>query len=588
MVTAVAYYPSLKGGFVLDDTWLLTDNPLIKAPDGLLRFWNIFESHDAWPMTNTSFWLEWRLWGMSSSGYHVTNLLLHIGEACLIWSILERLAIPGALLAALLFAVHPVNVESVAWISQRKNLLALLFLLLSIRWYVGGATEAPTRRRSIRSNYDAWYWLSLIAFVLAMLSKGSVAVLPLILLGITWWQRPLTRTDFIRTAPFFAVSFVLVPLNIWLQTRVMDPALRPGLIERVAGAGAVIWFYLYKALLPVHLVFVYPQWHIRPEQPSWWVPLIAAAGVTILLWWYRESWGRPLLFAWGYFVVALAPVLGLTDITFMEHTLVADHYQHVALIGVVALAGAGWGTWKEHTTGMPHWLPSLTASAVVCVLGILTWRQAHIYTDSLTLYQTTLQQNPESWMMRNNLCSVLSDAGRLDEAIEHCEYALRLKPDEPSAHNNLGNALLGRVQTQQALDHFKEALRLRPDFPQAHNNLGNALRDGKQTSQAIEHYQEALHLKPDYAAAHDNWGMALAQSGHPDEAVRQFEESLRLDPNSYKAHNNLGITLAQLNRTQEAIDQFELALRINPNFSEARRNLGIALDMKKKAAGAAE
>jgi len=320
-LTAVAYAPALRGGFVLDDNILLTDNRLIKASDGVYRFWLTTESIDYWPVTNTDLWLEWRLWGMQATGYHVTNLLLHIIAALLIWAVLRRMAIPGAFLAALLFAVHPVNVESVAWIAQRKSVLAMVFFLLSILAYLIADERTGSRARA--STARRWYWFSVAAFAVAMLSKGSVAILPLLLLLIVWWSRPLTRADVARSAPFFAIAVVLVGVNMWFQTHGTGLEFRTATpTERLLGAATAVWFYLYKALLPVHLAFIYPRWQIRSEQLRWWIPLGAWAVTTFILWRYRTRWGRPFCFAWAAFGVALVPVLGFTDVAFMEHSLV--------------------------------------------------------------------------------------------------------------------------------------------------------------------------------------------------------------------------------------------------------------------------
>ncbi len=337
LVACVVYWPSLTGGFLWDDDVLLTGNALVKSADGLYRMWFTTEAVDYWPLTNSSFWLEWRLWGMNPIGYHVTNLILHVASATLAWAILRRLQIPGAFLAALIFVAHPVNVESVAWIAQRKNTLSMLFFLLSILWYFKHDldTQAPGRAR--------WYGLSLLAFVLAMLSKGSVVVLPLMLLLIAWWRRRrITSSDLARTLPFFVVGVGLTLVNIWVQTRGVQETIRHAtLVERALGAGAVTWFYLWKAVLPINLTFVYPRWTIHASDLRWWCPLLAALLVTGLLVWRRHTpWGRPLLFAWAFYGLALAPVMGFADVYFMKYSLAADHYQYIALLGVSACAGA--------------------------------------------------------------------------------------------------------------------------------------------------------------------------------------------------------------------------------------------------------
>ena len=282
-IAFVAYYPSLSGGFIWDDRLYLTECELIKAPDGLYRFWFTTDPIDYWPVSNSSLWFEWRLWGMNPAGYRVTNLVLHVCVALLIWAVLNKLAIPGAFLAALLFVVHPVNVESVAWIAQRKGLLAMVFLLLSILWYLRADAERRTtdEEREKTASISFYYWLSLAAFLLALLSKGSVALLPIVLLGTVWWvRRTITLADVLAMIPFFAVAAVLTVVNIWFQKQHAGAGIRfAGFDERLAGAGATVWFYLSKALLPIDLVFVYPLWKIHTADALWWLPLCAAVGV---------------------------------------------------------------------------------------------------------------------------------------------------------------------------------------------------------------------------------------------------------------------------------------------------------------------
>ncbi len=604
----LAYFPALSGGFVLDDNLLLTENSLIKASDGLWRFWCTTEATDYWPASNTTLWIEWRLWGMNPTGYHVTNLILHIVEALLIWGILRMLSIPGAFWAAMIFVVHPVNVESVAWIAQRKGLLAMLFFLLSIVCYLRQfsascsanaqhSRHTPCAGPAYRVRgllIGPWYWLSLLAFMLAMLSKGSAAILPVLLLGIVWWRRTgtvpifasakmglspsVSRWDLLRTAPFFLVSMVLTLVNLWFMNRALGDVNRSAdFTERLLGAGGVVWFYLYKALLPVDLIFVYPQWRIETDNLLWWLPLLAALIVTWALWRYRKGWSRPFLFAWGFFCVALIPVLGFTDVGYMQHSLVADHYQHIALIGVITLAAAGWSVWHERARGAAHWAAIIVAILAAGTLTFLTFRQSGLYRDAITLYQATLEKNPDSWLAHNNLGTVLSDAGRLPEAIEHYEKTLKLKPDYPEAHNNMGLALLDAGRPQEAIEHYRQALRLKPDYADAHNNLGIALAKIDRRREAIRHYRQALRLRPAYPEVHNNLGLALADEGRIEEAINNYQQALRLKPDYPDAHNNLGKTLFDSGRLQEAIAHFQQALRLKPNYLECLNNLGCAL-----------
>ncbi len=591
----LAYIPCLGGRFVLDDDLLITENPLIHATDGPYRFWCTIESPDFWPTTGTTFWIEWRLWEENPAGYHVTNLILHVVESLLIWVILRKLSIPGAFLAALLFAVHPVNVESVAWISQRKNITAMLFFQLSILWYLkadmptASVGMAPARSHGEPwerdtfssfilhpSSFHLYYWLSLAAFVLAMLGKGSVAVLPVLLLGIVWWLRPLERRDFARISPFFVVAGVLVGVNVWFQTHGAESVTRSAdFTQRLLGAGGVVWFYLYKAILPVDLAFVYKQWHIEAGNPLWWLPLLAALSVTAVLWRYRQTWARPLLFAWAFFCVALVPVMGFTDVGFMKYSLVADHYQHIAIIAVIALASAFWSLWRQGMQNKFRWAATLAAVAAAGSLALLAGQQSAIYSDALTLYGTTLQKNPDCWMAYNNLGNALTDLGRTGEAIEKFQEALRLKPDYSDAHNDLAAALVQSGRLQEALEHYEQALLLRPDYPQAHNNLGSLLSETGHLPEAIEHYEKAIRLKPYYPDAYNNLGNALTYLGRTGEAIEQFQEALRLKPNYADAHNNLGVVLVQTGKLQEALDHIKQAVKIKPDYLNAYKNLAL-------------
>ncbi|MGW8257322.1 MAG: hypothetical protein ACWGMZ_07560, partial [Thermoguttaceae bacterium] len=305
----LVYFPSLKGGFLMDDDGLLTENHLIKASDGLRRFWFTAEPDDYWPVANSSLWLEWRIWKMNPIGYRATNLSLHIVESLLLWWLLCKLSIPGAFLAALIFAVHPVNVESVAWIAQRKDMLAMLFFLLSMLWYLEFMIRAPLRLApklipnpqslipisSFILHPSSFYCLSLAAFILAMLSKGSAAVLPVMLLGIVWWlgdcpdfsgaagapceacsrwsAKMGLSPSLLRLVPFFVVSVIFTIVNIWFQTHGQKADVRNAdILERLLGAGGVIWFYLYKAFFPLKLIFVYPNWKIHADSIFCWLP----------------------------------------------------------------------------------------------------------------------------------------------------------------------------------------------------------------------------------------------------------------------------------------------------------------------------
>jgi len=594
-VTFLAYLPTLKAGFIWDDDTFLTRNPLMKAGDGLYRFWFTTQAPDYFPVTYTPLWLEWRLWGMHAAGYHAVNLALHIAGALLLWAVLRRLRIPGAYAAAFIFAVHPVNVESVAWITQRKNLMAMMFYLLSILCFLQSELAEEGRRclpaafllrneagrhrlpsdpmRARRVCFKVSYTLSLLCFTLAMLSKGSVAMLPVILLGIIAWQRRLRLKDFALMLPFFFVSGILVLTDVWFQKHGATEVFRnAGFLERLLGAGGVVWFYLTKALLPINLVFIYPQWPIRVDDPRGWTPLLAAMALTAILWRYRAEFTRPALFAWGYFCLALVPVLGFTDVQFMQYSLVADHYEQLALIGAIAFVCGGLlPVFKLQVAGCRF--TQIAVAAAICGLAVLTWRQCQIYRDAETLYRATLDRNPDSWLAQSNLGSVLYRSGRVQESIPHYEAALRLKPDLFEAQNDLGLALTASGRLPEAMERFERAIQLHPDNAAVLYNAGTALAGMGRLPEAVTYYERALDLRPRFAEAHQDLGAALTQLGRLPEAVPQYQEALRLRPDYFEAHANLGTVLAKLGRTAEARIQFEAALQLQPNNAQVRAGL---------------
>jgi tetratricopeptide (TPR) repeat protein len=575
-LTVLAFGPALAGGFVWDDDTMLTRNPLIAAPDGLSRFWFSSQSTDYWPVTFSTLWVEWRLWGLHAAGYHATNLLLHVGEVLLLWTILRRLRIPGAYLAAALFAVHPVNVESVAWIAQRKTLLAMLFYLLSIYCFLRGAPLPPRATGDPGAAPPDRFWtaLSLIAFTLGMLSKGSVAMLPAVLLGLVLGYRRPSARDLLGLLPFLAVAVVLVAVNIAFQHRGLTAPIREvSPTERGLGACAAIWFYLAKAVLPLQLAFVYPAWHLRANDPVWWLAPIALVLLTATLWRQRQGWGRPWLFAWAYFCVSLVPVLGLTDVYFMKYSLVADHYQHLALIGVVAAAGAAWSRWHAGLRGAAATGATAAAVAVVGLFAGLTWAQGAIYADLPTLMQAAIRSNPECWMAYNNLGEYRLREGRGEEARADFEQAVRYNPRDAEAQNNLGIADCQARLWEEARGHLEAALRLRPDYAETLNSLGNVEAGVGRPAAAIADFQAALKLKPGYAEALNNLAVTLAEAGRVNEAADAFAQAVRLNPDSADAHDNLGLALAQLGRVGEAEAEFESALRLDPRHGGAQAHL---------------
>ncbi len=531
VVTILAYQPVWHAGFVWDDDALIVGNPLIRASDGLHRFWCTTEPPDYWPLTSTVWWLEWRLWGNSATGYHAVNILLHAVNAILVWMILRCLKIPGAWLAALVFAVHPVNVATVAWISEQKNTLSMFFYAIAILLYL--RFDERGRRRC--------YGLSLVAFLLALLSKTSVVMLPAVLWACVWWRHGrVQRQDVLRIGPFIGLSLALGVVSVWFHHN--RALVLGGLTDRtgnvlsqVAAAGWALWFYLDKAVLPWNLCAIYPNWNVNASHWISYVPgLVFVAGLA-LVWWKRQTWGRPVLFGLGYFVVTLFPVLGFFYISFHAFSWVADHWQYIAIVAPIALVVSAGVTICRRIGGRSQYIGVLASLAVVTLLVVATWARSGVYESSETLWRDTVARNPNAWVAHYNLGNALLQAAKIEDAIAQYEQAVRLKPDYLEARINLAFVLLQVGRIDDATGHLEQAVRMSPDSIEGHYDLGNAYLQVGRVQDAIIEYQQTVRLNPDYTPAHVNLGFALAQRGRFDEAVRHWETALRLDPSNQDA-----------------------------------------------------
>jgi tetratricopeptide (TPR) repeat protein len=328
----------------------------------------------------------------------------------------------------------------------------------------------------------------------------------------------------------------------------------------LAGAGWAVWFYLYKAVLPLHLVFVYPRWQINARNVLSYIPLAILAGAFVLGWRWRRGWGKALFFGLAYFVVMLLPILGFLNIYYMRYSLVADHWEYFAIIGPIVLAAA--------LIRRP-----IVAAALLLALATLTWRQSRTYLDSETLWRTTMARNPDSAMARNNLSRALLEKGRVDEALLLCQTVLATHPNDVTAQFNLGDGLLQEGRLDEAIAHFQKALELQPAMSGIPYSIGEAYLKKGQMDAAIRYFQRAIQLQPDYPAAFCNLGYALLQEGRRTEALAAYNQALALDPRYALAHNDLGNILLQLGRTDQAMDHFRQAAEILPDFAEARFNM---------------
>ena len=586
----LAYLPSIKGGLLWDDAAHLTA-PALQTWHGLGRIWfQVGATQQYYPVLHSAFWLEHRLWGDAVLGYHLLNIGLHATAACLFALILARIQ-PEAggrggwfrteWLAAAVFALHPVCVESVAWISEQKNTLSLVFYLLAALAYL----------RFDRDRKGGRYALALGLFVLALLTKSVTATLPGALLLVLFWRhgRLSWRRDVVPLLPWFMVGAGAGLFTAWVEQNYIGArgqAYDLNLIQRCFLAGRVVWFYLGKLVWPADLTFIYPRWQVGSDW-RWSLGCLGLAATVSALWQMRR-WSRAPLIALLFFVGSLFPALGFFNVYPFIFSYVADHWQYLPCLGIIALAtesAAGLAQrLVQRFSGVRRIVAGCACAAAVgsglAVLFVITWRQCGLYRDVETLYAGTLAQNPGCWMAHNNLGEHLSDTGSLPAAIAHFEQAIRLKPDCADAHNNLGNALSkipGR--SAEAISELETALRLEPGMAQAHSNLGWVLVNtpGRLT-EGIAHLQTALQLNPDYTKTHNSLGLALAKiPGRLPEAISEYEAALRLDPNYAEARNNLGNALVAAGRPSEAIVQLEWARRIHPDDPKIYYNLGTAL-----------
>jgi tetratricopeptide (TPR) repeat protein len=530
-------------------------------------------SNTYYPLVLVVFWVEHALWGLEPLPYHLVNVVLHGACAIVLWRVLRLLRVPGAWLGAALWALHPVQVESAAWVSEMNNTQSCLFYLLAIFFFFKRYDDALTAKRK---NPDYDYILAIICAVLALLSKSSTVMLPVVLALCAWWRQDRwSWREAAKLAPFFLIS-AAVSLSTISEQKFHSGALGPEWAQtgpqRIIIAGYDVWFYLGKLVWPHPLIFIYPHWDIDASRPVEYLPVLAVAAALSGLGWFRRGPMRPVFFAFAYFVISLFPVLGFFNVYFFRFSFVADHFQYLASMGPLALAGAGITTVLGSLQKANRLLEPALDGVLLLTLGVLTWRQCAMYQDVETLYRTTIARNPACWMAHNNLGLALFQQGRQSEAMDEYEQALQIKPDYAEAHYNLGTALLQIGRVPEAIEQFEQALRIKPDYAQAHNNWGDALFQTGHLPEAIKQYEQALEIDPDYAVAHYNLGSALQQTGPLSEAIGQFEQALQMNPNNAAAHNSLGRALSQTGHGPEAVEQLKLALQIDPDFADARFN----------------
>jgi protein O-mannosyl-transferase len=573
LATVLAYLPAMSGGLLWDDEAHVT-KPVLRSLTGLYRIWlELGATQQYYPLLHSAFWIEHKLWGDSVVGYHVTNLVQHLVAAFLVFLILRKLGIPGALLATAIFALHPVHVESVAWITEQKNTLSAIFYLGAMLAYL----------RFDESRERSYYGIAIALFVLGLLAKTVIATLPAALLVIFWWQRGKLdwKRDGLPLVPFFLLGAAAGVLTAWVEHTLIGANgadFELTFLQRGLVAGRVIWFYLGKLFWPTNLVFIYPRWHIDPAVWWQWLFPLATLGAMFGLWIVRGRWRYPLA-CWLFFSGTLLPVLGFLNVYPFLFSYVADHFQYLASLGMIVLVAATLTIGIGRLPAQFRWAGQTGCVLLVATLALLTWQQSRSYSDIVTLYQTTLDRNPECWMAHNNYGNYLRNSGKYQEALDHYRAAIDVKPDYADTRNDLGVALGDLGRYDDAIKEYQEALRLRPKFMEAENNWGTALVQLGYYVDAIRHFQQALEIRTDSPNAHDNLGNALRLIGRLREAIDEHREALRLQPDFAEAHNGLGIALFAVGEREEAMKHFHQALQLKPDLADAHNNLGNAFEV---------
>jgi protein O-mannosyl-transferase len=555
----LAYARVGAAGFIWDDESHLTQNPCIIGPLGLADIWTSASAF-YYPLVLTTFWILHHFVGLNPLPYHILNVTFHAASALLLWRVLVQLRVRGAWLGAAIWALHPVMAQSVAWVTEMKNTQSAFFYLLAISCFL----QSRDRKRNF-----IFYWLTIFLFVAAITSKPSTVMLPLVLALCLWWREgEINQCDLRLLLPFVLISLLASGWTIWEQkfhshATGTDWVQTP--LQRVLISADAICFYLLKLIWPHPLIFIYPRWDVDPSRWFAWIPLVALLVIATVLFIKRNAALRPIAFAFAYFVITLFPVLDFFDVYFFRYSFVSDHFQYLASMGPLALAGAGVVTAVEKV-GI-HRLVVQTASTLVIlsILGALTFRQSAKYHDVITLYRATIAQNPGCWMAEYNLGLALKNQGQLDQAIAHYRRAINIWPDYVEAHYNLGGAYIEKGEFDEALAEYRRAIEIHPTEADLHNNYGSALRELKQFDQAEIEYKRALSLRPQYLDAHLNLGSLLLQRGRIDEAITNLETARRLQPNDATTRVTLALALMKNGRGSQAAAEFNRALQLAPD-----------------------
>jgi protein O-mannosyl-transferase len=588
IVTFVAFIPALSADFVAwDDDRNFLGNPSYRGlgPAQLHWMWNTFHMGHYVPLTWMTLGLDYAIWGMNPTGYHLTNLLLHVANAVLLYFVARRLFVAGgltseaegrasidlaAVVAVLFFSIHPLRVESVAWVTERRDVLSELFFLLAILAYLRAVEREP--------RATTWYWSSVALFLCALLSKATSITLPLVLAILNvyplrrmrdGWRSTTSRRVYLELLPYLVLSAIAVPITLAALTQ---PA-QLGFAAKLAVSLYSLAFYLWKTIAPMNLAALYPMpQHVNPANILYIVSGAVAVALCAIAWMVRRRWPA-VTAAWFAFLVIILPMLGAVQ---NGPQIAADRYTYHASPALALLAGVAATRGRASRRRRFGIIAS-----VLLTLGALTWTQARVWRSSETLWAHDVRLEPESSIAQLSLANQLMNRGAFDAAAAHYAEAVRLDPSYAEGHNNFGVALARSGQTIQAIEQYRLAVALDPMNDEAHTNWGIALAQLGLVDQSLQQYQQAIAINPSSVAAETNWGNALVKLGRSSEAIDHYRVAVEIHPNDAGAHLNWGVALAQLHRYGEAAEHFRTVLRIDPSNADAQAYLDRAMQLSR-------
>ncbi len=578
VATCGAYYPCLHGSFLWDDdAWTTRLQPLFESGTALRQIWtNPTALQQFYPLTGTTFWADHHLWGGWTLPYHLQNVLLHAIAALLFWKVLRRLEVPGAWLAAGIFAVHPVMVESVAWVAERKNVLSLALFLGALASY---ARFAGDWRADAEPGPRGSYFAALGLFLGALLAKVTAYVFPPTILIICWWKRGrISRRDIIPLLPFFALSFVVGTIVTWVEivhVGAEGEDWQATFGQRLLLAGRAVSMYLARLLWPADLCFMYPRWELDTGSITQWLFPIGVVAFAGALWRFRQRLERGVFAAVFFFAGTIFPVLGFMNVYGMRFASVADHWVYVSSLSVFALGASALVLAAERLRRA--WIGPAFAACVLPLLAGLSWREAAQYRDAETLWRSTISRNPGNWMPYYSLGLLKMEQGRAEEALGYYRQSIERKPRHPIAYSNIGVALFQLGRDPEAVASFDKAIALGVRMPEVQANLANALLRLGRSDDAIFALRESVSIDPRRATTHLALGSAYAKKGRPDDALASYQAAVEIDPTSAVAHFALGNLLLKHGRAADAVAHFQTAVACDPKLAAAHGNLGLAL-----------